>query len=416
MTRSNGGKDMAIRIWDNLPELLFVFLTYLVFFCRSELVGLKIVLLLVMLGYNVISMQKKYVKEFNKETFLWICIYVAIKCFYMLLGELNGGDAFTYYWKIYLLEPVLYTLIIFPIVNKIKLEKVEKVLWYSCVSIVALLGITFVFFKLGIPLDILLALPCSLSANMDGNFIYISSMAIVGLLFLIPYYVNELFFEKKKERRVKIILILVLSVFVMLIIGRRALIAVSAISVVISLYAKYRLEGIKVDKELVKKILKIGGFLLGAVVIFLVFLGSELRFGGAGQVGLQISDNIRAEQTVALIQDWQMHPIIGSGYGINAENCVRSDIPGMYELSYLAMLAQTGIVGVLGHGILFLYLFKQLYDSILRKKDIHMLSVFIGFSCFLIGNATNPYLYSFDGLWILFYTLALLNRVKLMGE
>jgi hypothetical protein len=38
-----------------------------------------------------------------------------------------------------------------------------------------------------------------------------------------------------------------------------------------------------------------------------------------------------------------------------------------------------------------------------------MLPVLAGMTCFLIANATNPYLGKFDCLWVIFLPIALIN-------
>lgn len=40
---------------------------------------------------------------------------------------------------------------------------------------------------------------------------------------------------------------------------------------------------------------------------------------------------------------------------------------------------------------------------------IHMVPVLAGTTCFLIANATNPYLQTFGHLWTIFLPIALIN-------
>lgn len=39
-----------------------------------------------------------------------------------------------------------------------------------------------------------------------------------------------------------------------------------------------------------------------------------------------------------------------------------------------------------------------------------MLPLLVGLTCFLIANATNPYLLKFDYMWVIFLPLAIINR------
>lgn len=396
--------------WHLLIEIMVSILLFLIFVSRSTLVSAKIIVLVVLLALNVFKYRWDILKQYDKKIVLWCAIYVFLKFLFMVKGEIAGGEAFAYYWKVYLLEPVLYTVVLFPSLNSIKEKKIDNVLLYSYACIIALLTIVFVLFKLGLPFDFLLKLPVTLDVNMDGNYIYISSMAIVSLFFLIPYYMNEIVFSKEKKRRTILCVLLILSLFIMIIVGRRALLLVVAMAVPIVTFLKYKKDGIQISKEMLKKIVIVLGLVALAIIIFLVFLGAELRLGSAGKELVNVSNNIRLQQIEALLRAWTKHPIIGTGYGINVEDCVRSDIPGMYEFSYIALLVQTGVIGTLLHGILILSLLWNMYKIAMREKSTHVMSVFVGVVCFLIGNFTNPYLYSFDGMWTLFYALALLNK------
>lgn len=116
------------------------------------------------------------------------------------------------------------------------------------------------------------------------------------------------------------------------------------------------------------------------------------------------------EQYRYLIESWKINPILGSGTGANA-GISRSQIPGMYELSYFAMLFNRGIVGFV---VFFLQILFINYFGIrlLMKKSIYeyyIIATLIAFNLFLVANATNPYLYSFDHLWIMFFPIILFN-------
>jgi hypothetical protein len=42
-----------------------------------------------------------------------------------------------------------------------------------------------------------------------------------------------------------------------------------------------------------------------------------------------------------------------------------------------------------------------------------MLATLVGFTCFLVGNATNPYLEKYDLMWVIFLPVALINHRRL---
>ena len=70
-------------------------------------------------------------------------------------------------------------------------------------------------------------------------------------------------------------------------------------------------------------------------------------------------------------------------------------------------------------GILWIYL-KGIqilkYNSDLSP---YMLPLLVGLSCFLVANATNPYLQKYDYLWVIFLPIAIINlhyQRKYKGE
>lgn len=117
----------------------------------------------------------------------------------------------------------------------------------------------------------------------------------------------------------------------------------------------------------------------------------------------EASDTPRLLQSEALIEGWMESPFVGNGSGVNA-SVVRSETPGTYELSYLAMLFERGIIGTV---IFFLmYLVLMVWSIRCLKKDAIKLTdtfaLIIALNLFMLANATNPYLNAFDYMWFLF--------------
>ncbi len=86
-------------------------------------------------------------------------------------------------------------------------------------------------------------------------------------------------------------------------------------------------------------------------------------------------------------------------------------MPWAYELYYLALLFQTGLLGFMAYGA------GVAWTHVMGLRVIReggplgemMLPILVGTSCFLIANATDPYLARFDGLWVIFLPLAVVN-------
>jgi hypothetical protein len=129
-------------------------------------------------------------------------------------------------------------------------------------------------------------------------------------------------------------------------------------------------------------------------------------FAGAG------SASVRAEQFFTLYNGWQQTPLFGAGHGASALGPLRSvEMPWAYELSYAALLFHTGIIGFLiySSGVICIFWMGLKIMRSGHWLGIYMLPVLVGTTCFLIANATNPYLEKFDYIWVIFLPVALIN-------
>jgi hypothetical protein len=122
--------------------------------------------------------------------------------------------------------------------------------------------------------------------------------------------------------------------------------------------------------------------------------------------------NERRRQFHALVAGWMENPIFGAGHGAPAYGSVRSQLqPWSYELSYMALLYQTGIVGIVAYaaGICWIFWTGIRVIKAGGRLSALMLACLTGLSSMLIANATNPYMDYFDGMWVIFFPLAVIN-------
>jgi O-antigen ligase len=139
------------------------------------------------------------------------------------------------------------------------------------------------------------------------------------------------------------------------------------------------------------------------------------RFASGFNLGAQTADNSaieRHQQVIALWHGWLERPFLGAGHGFGVLGSIRSEtMPWAYELTYLALLFQTGIVGFAAYSAGVLWIICRSIDIIRDGGSLGriMLPMLVGFCGLLIANATNPYLLKFDGMWMLFLPLAVVN-------
>jgi hypothetical protein len=134
-------------------------------------------------------------------------------------------------------------------------------------------------------------------------------------------------------------------------------------------------------------------------------------FSGKAGAG-DIETNARALQLRAMMTDWMESPILGMGHGAATSVVRDSQMPWAYELTYMALLFQTGTLGFLAYFSGIAWLIYQLLlihrdaSSPVRLYAYGMLNGMVGL---LIGSATNPYLVTFDSLWAVFMPIGLVN-------
>lgn len=127
------------------------------------------------------------------------------------------------------------------------------------------------------------------------------------------------------------------------------------------------------------------------------------------------SASLRYQQALALWHGWQARPWLGHGHGAVAAVIRNEERPWQYELSYLALLFHTGILGILLYAACIVWIYWQGL-RVIRCSDSHgpwMLAALTGTSAVLIAHATNPYLYTFDSMWPIFLPVAIINRYLL---
>lgn len=212
---------------------------------------------------------------------------------------------------------------------------------------------------------------------------------------------------------------LILSILVMLISGRKAFIVVGLVAAPLSL-AAMRFAGIRIMG--LAKIIK--SFFLGLIISLVAIFTAAAVFGidlesvfsdfAAGfdfHDQANISASRRGEQFDALLREWQSSPVLGLGHGNGAVSAPGDVDPWAYELQYIALLFQTGLLGILVYASAVFWLLIQLIKNsyIDSKLSILMIPLFVALSCFLVANATNPYLTKFDYLWVIFLPLGLVN-------
>jgi O-antigen ligase len=112
---------------------------------------------------------------------------------------------------------------------------------------------------------------------------------------------------------------------------------------------------------------------------------------------------------------WSNSPLIGQGLGASADSVVRSEEqPWAYELSYVALLFQVGLLGFIIYSSAVLWIFYAGLKIVRLRPDAAqiILPLLAGLAGLLLVNITNPYLFKFDYLWTIFLPVAAINAYR----
>jgi hypothetical protein len=110
---------------------------------------------------------------------------------------------------------------------------------------------------------------------------------------------------------------------------------------------------------------------------------------------------IRSNQIHALVQQISLSPVFGHGLGYIVPQCIRAEQqPWRFELTYLAMAMNIGLLGILVFCIIYV---RWMFGAVRANLDRSISFPLLGGSLFfLICAASNPYILAVEYLWIFF--------------
>lgn len=358
----------------------------------------------------------------HRQVFLLFLIYSCMGMAYVLYGYLNGNPGALAVSTVYVIWPLVYMVLVLAISAEWGFRRLAQILIWSSIAI-SLYALYYLLYELGIvPSALYLELDMGQAAGFYDGFVEYNLYSIATLLFLFPFVTACLLLWSGERNspvaRKWLILAFVLVTCASILSGRRALWLVIALTpLLIAAILFFAGQG----RSVLKKITKFFPYFAGMVIISATALSVEFDirplaildiFMEGFQFDSDAAANARSEQFFALVDGWVGSPIFGAGLGAVAEGSIRSnEMPWAYELYFLSVLFQTGLVGFLayafGIGWIIFYGFRTIRrDPLLR---LYLIPVLVGMFGFLIASNTNPYLAKFDYLWVVFLPVALIN-------
>ena len=408
------------NIWAWPGYILF----FLMLFVPTRYQPVKAILLALVLSIILTSILMHDGKiQIHKTVLMWTVFYLALGFFWISLGFIREAPGALRVSTVYLLWPVAYTALVAGISNEKILRTIIRALVFISIAI-EIYSASYILHSAGLLPDFLyIDIDQGQAIGFYSGHVEYRLFSIDSLLFLVPFLVAALLtWPKNSDMPVSrrwLWCAFVLGIILVLLSGRRALLLIVAISPVISLALRHFLPGrvgIR-NKKLVIRVftgcavmLPVIIFGLSSVFDFNMRSVWEMFSEGFDFTG-DISALIRHDQFFALVDGWIQYPLFGAGHGAAVEFKRSLEMPWAYELFYVALLYKTGLIGFVlyASGVVWIFWMGVRMIRLGHALGIQILPVLTGTACFLIGNATNPYLGKYDYIWVIFLPVAFIN-------
>lgn len=235
--------------------------------------------------------------------------------------------------------------------------------------------------------------------GIHDNYVQITSHNIGTLFFTVPYLLTIYFLkDNKKLKNIWFYIAIVLSIFLLIASGRRAL----WFGVVLSPFILYFIFILSRNVNLIRHHIINRSFILFLIMLLYLLFFTNIDFVKYISSAFSSEDE-RTIQIGFLLNKFYEYPYFGTGYGVEAGYIRNEERPWIYELSYFQMLFNYGIVGMsLIVGLIIVYFNKAISNlKILESNHSVKSGLTVGLCVFFIGTYSNPYLGSFDFLLFL---------------
>lgn len=413
--------EFMSSLLENIKLKIFLILLFLMIFfpMTLEFLYIKAILFGVVLVLTLFLMTIKHkIIKIDKQVLLMLVLFIGYSFFSSLYGIISNNPGALKQMQIYVLWPLIYILILFNfdyVKNYLKLYKMIK--W--SINLIILYGFYMIISHLGI-LDLgLINLPSfEETVVINGWIVSMRYPGLNSVAYGIGFILGIIFImiNNKKNNFHAILYTLVLLIFTF-ITGRR-------VYFLLVLIIFFIISNLKVHPFIKnqKKIIYIS--LISGMALSIFFLGNWLGieinkiidYGFSAFDMKEFGNEQRFLQIKYLVEGWLESPItflIGHGHGSYSDLIIRSyEMPWAYEVFYIALLFQTGLVGLLIYITFFIFIVYKSLKLIKYNYDLtyYILPLTTGLISLLIASVSNPYLMRFDGLWAIFILLGVVNH------
>lgn len=415
--------DRSLVLAGALVRALGYSLFFAMLFVPTTYRALKGTLLALLLGGILSSALIRGRLLLDRRIALAALAYAATGVLYVLLGYFNDAPGALGMFNVYVTWPLVYTVLVAGTATPGVLRGLVRVVVWASVA-VSIYSIVYVLWEAGYwPGALYYAFDQGQAIGFHGAYVEFNLFSTSTLLFTMPFLAGALFVFPAHDapvRRSTLWGALALNLITVLLTGRRALFVLVPLAPALALI--YRSWLTPARKRDTRRLLQRGA--VGAAALLIVLATAITSVGGidpSGFVemvgtGFQFnSDPVamsRRDQFNALIDGWHEAPLFGTGHGMPARVIRSDETPWSYELSYVALLYHTGVVGTVIYGAGIAWIAWLSYGIARRgwPGAAALVATLVGTSSFLVANATNPYLEKYDYLWVIFLPIAFVNR------
>ncbi len=421
--------DDRLRTVGALVEATGCVLLFLMLFVPASYQPVKGVLLaLVVLAIIIRALVEGRIALHPKVAFG--CVFFSVLgVFFILRGYLANAPGALRMGTVYVLWPWVYTLLLAGLAVDARLWRVARVMVWSAIA-VCIYCVSYILWSAGLlPNSLYIPLDLGQRIGFYQGTVEFSVKSLGSLIFLVPFVTAALLAWPRGAPlgRRWLWLTVILGFPLGLLSGRRALQLVLVLAIPVALaFRQFLPPELRAAQRRGLRRALWGGAIAAVVAVAALQATYGLRLDAVWatfKTGFQFaSDPVaqsRALQFQALMKGWLASPFLGSGHGAPAPDVIRStEMPWAYELTYLAFLYHTGIIGFVLHAVGIGWIYTWGIRIVREGTAISplMVSVLTGMTTFLIANATNPYLERYDYLWVIFLPLAFVNLALLARE
>lgn len=361
--------------------------------------------------------------KYKKNNILFFPYYAAfgfLTIIWAFVGILRGnsGQAIIESVNIYFVYMWIYCILIIHI-SSIKYQKyIDNIFCFSAIGISFFCFYTLLDSIYGLAwFGSVITTEMLLVIGINDGYTQMNNINVGMFSFIIPYILSRVIIGVQEKRHI-LIISLVISVVALILASRRIVLVLFFIAPILSYLLKIVISGRdKVIRERVFKFYILISFVVISCILFYYYYDPVLFEGFSDRmISVFIQDDLseRQLQNYALIKGFYKYPIFGSGFG-GLTDVIRSDErPWTFELTYSRILFNSGLVGVallLVFNCFFIFAALKKIRN-LTQKSIYI-SLLVGFFCVSIASTSNPYMNSFDFIFVLSIIPLILNTKEI---